>query len=488
MKKICVDAGHNDSAKYGDTGASGNSLREQDITFAIAKKLGDLFYGKAEIFLTRPTLKTNIGTSVNSSINGRVKISNDNKCDLFVSIHCNAGGGTGTETLVYAKGGEAEKLAVIVNDKLVNGLKLTNRGVKQGNIGVLRLTNCPAILVETAFIDTESDALLLKNNQEDFARLIYEGICEHLGIEYKESAIPTPITTPQKTDYENALDYLVSNKVINSPNYWIENKDKLEYLDDLILNFAKHIGYISKTNVVNVIKESKYYVENDIHFLEIPVENFKIKYWDKPKKTTSKKNYFNLGYFARIKVNFNGKDVIFTVPVGNFCGDIIESETPSYVLEYLRENGSVQNGKVKINSKTPMSTLIVRNNGKCSIEKTMSLSDDVVFAVSGAPIIINGRDPSFKNEVLTEGWDTSIVRATLHGFITVKDNKIIYMGFETKTKDCFTSSEVYNKLKTYNFDTVLKMDGGGSTILNFNGKNVFIEEKENRIVNNLGEY
>ena len=38
--KICIDAGHNYS-KY-DTGASGNGLREQDITFKIADMLKNL--------------------------------------------------------------------------------------------------------------------------------------------------------------------------------------------------------------------------------------------------------------------------------------------------------------------------------------------------------------------------------------------------------------------------------------------------------------
>jgi hypothetical protein len=273
----------------------------------------------------------------------------------------------------------------------------------------------------------------------------------------------------------------------------LQNYEKLQYVDQLIIKFAQHIGFqlkdLSITNPVLkpihiVMEDTKYYVENGIHFLEIPVSKFKVEYWDKPKKTTLIKNYGNLGYFGRYKIIVNGKPIIFTKPVGNFCGDIKEEDYLKEVIDELKQMGTIENGKFKANSDTSRSTLIVTKDGKCRIEKCNTLPSDVLYAVSGAPIIINGKDPSFKNDVLTEGWDTSIVRATLHGFITVKNNKIIYMGFETKTSNCFTSSEVYNKLKPYGFDTVIKADAGGSYILDYDGKNILVTD-ENRQVNNI---
>ena len=41
--KIFIDAGHNDSGY--DTGAQGNGIREQDVTYAIAKKLSEKLSG-----------------------------------------------------------------------------------------------------------------------------------------------------------------------------------------------------------------------------------------------------------------------------------------------------------------------------------------------------------------------------------------------------------------------------------------------------------
>lgn len=184
--RICIDAGHNDSCF--DTGAVGNSLREQDVTFEIATKVSKLLSeNNFEVIQTRPQKDVNLGNSLNSSITRRVEISNLNKCDFFISIHCNAGGGVGTETLVYKKGGVAEKLADFVQSEIVSKVKTTSRGIKEKNIGVLRLTNCPAILIETAFIDTKSDSILLINCQDEFAEAIFSGILKYLNIPQKFS-------------------------------------------------------------------------------------------------------------------------------------------------------------------------------------------------------------------------------------------------------------------------------------------------------------
>lgn len=175
--KIFVDAGHNHSG--GDTGASGFGLREQDISFYIAENLAGLLRQAGhEVKMSRNALEDNVGNTVSESINGRANSANNWGADLFFSIHCNAGGGTGTETLVYQHGNSAAETARKICDTVCARLDLKNRGVKERpDLGVLRLTTMPAVLVETAFIDNESDAWKLKNKQELFAQAIFEGIC-----------------------------------------------------------------------------------------------------------------------------------------------------------------------------------------------------------------------------------------------------------------------------------------------------------------------
>ncbi len=188
--KFCIDAGHNYSG--GDTGAVGFGEREEVFTFKIADKLRTLLESRGiEVIMTRTALTSNLGKTVTESINKRVEIANNSLCDLFISIHCNAHNSikaNGTETLVFGLGGEAEKLAAKVNKCVADKLGTSNRGVKvRTDLGVLKYTNAPAILVETAFITNEYDINLLRTHSDDFAYAIFEGTLKYLNIETEEN-------------------------------------------------------------------------------------------------------------------------------------------------------------------------------------------------------------------------------------------------------------------------------------------------------------
>ncbi len=180
--KVMIDPGHNYSG--GDTGASGNGLREQDVTFGIADKLRILFEGNGdEVKMTRTRLDANVGTSEQDSIQRRYTMANEWGADLFISIHCNSGGGTGTEVLVYRLDSEAAQIARRVEDAIVSELGMADRGVKaRPELGVLRGTKCPAILVETGFLDNAHDARLLRDDQQGFADAIFHGVTGLKGV------------------------------------------------------------------------------------------------------------------------------------------------------------------------------------------------------------------------------------------------------------------------------------------------------------------
>ena len=226
--KFCIDAGHNHSGW--DAGAQGNGLKEQDITWLIADKLRQLLESAGvDVVMTRTSNEHNLGYDVNSSLRKRAEICNANKCDYFVSVHCNAGGGTGTEVLVVKKGGQAETLAGFVL-KYVSKITGKSRGVKESNAYVLKHTDCPAILVETAFIDTEADSLLLRYHHDDFAKAIFDGICEHCRINVTNQ---NELTTANDivwelgnrgvvTDTKGMLDEINQNP--NGRLYWLAKK------------------------------------------------------------------------------------------------------------------------------------------------------------------------------------------------------------------------------------------------------------------------
>ena len=104
--------------------------------------------------------------------------------DIFVSIHCNAANGEahGTEQEIYsaASSKDALRLARCIQQQIVDSLGTVDRGVKERpNLIVLKHTDMPAVLVETAFIDNYHDALLLTNCRDEFARAIARGVTDY---------------------------------------------------------------------------------------------------------------------------------------------------------------------------------------------------------------------------------------------------------------------------------------------------------------------
>ncbi len=184
---VVLDAGHNYSIT--DTGAVGNGLREQDITYYVADKARELLENNGFIvIMTREKLTDNVSTeSVGASLKKRADIANESGADLFLSIHCNAGGGTGTETYYYSNSPEGKDLADKLQRNVVAEVGLTDRGVKSASFAVLRYTNMVAALLETAFIDTAVDAETLRDegSQWDYAEGIARGICEYFGKRYQ---------------------------------------------------------------------------------------------------------------------------------------------------------------------------------------------------------------------------------------------------------------------------------------------------------------
>ena len=67
-----------------------------------------------------------------------------------------------------------------MQNQIVTSLGTVDRGIKdRPNLYVLKHTDMPAILVETAFIDNGEDAELLRDKSTDFAAVIARGITDY---------------------------------------------------------------------------------------------------------------------------------------------------------------------------------------------------------------------------------------------------------------------------------------------------------------------
>ena len=156
--KIFIDQGHNPSGP--NTGAEGNGLVEQDITYAVGQYLAELLRTdpRFEVRLSRNAPDEILGTSNATSLAARVQAANDWPADYFISIHCNANENpaiNGTEVYVYQEGTQAYWLAQHVLRGIVCRTGTRDNGVRvRPSLYVLRRTKMPAILVELAYLRT----------------------------------------------------------------------------------------------------------------------------------------------------------------------------------------------------------------------------------------------------------------------------------------------------------------------------------------------
>ena len=184
--KIYIDQGHNPRSP--NTGAEGNGLREQDITYAVGQELATLLRnnGNFAVRLSRPTPETQVGTTNAGSLIQRAQAANAWGADYFISIHTNAAdnpAANGSEQLVFRLSGTAYQLAQSIATQLAATTGLRNRGViARPGLYVLRRTAMPAVLSEIGFITNPGDAALMSSRPDLFALGIYRGITSYLGL------------------------------------------------------------------------------------------------------------------------------------------------------------------------------------------------------------------------------------------------------------------------------------------------------------------
>ncbi|WP_085829408.1 N-acetylmuramoyl-L-alanine amidase [Clostridium massiliodielmoense] len=155
--KIFIDPGHGGH----DSGAVGFNSKEKVFALDIATKAANMFKNLGhKVYISR-TDDTFI------ALTQRARMANSWGADLFISFHCNSGGGRGVEVWHSIHGGKGKDYARLVDNQLrsIN----TSRGLKckQGKHGdfiyVLRATSMPAILIEFGFMDNKADTDLLKD-------------------------------------------------------------------------------------------------------------------------------------------------------------------------------------------------------------------------------------------------------------------------------------------------------------------------------------
>lgn len=229
IRRIVLDPGHGGK----DPGAVGpKGLREKDVVLALARRIKPQLEARGyEVLMTRDQ-------DVFVELADRARFANENRADLFVSIHTNASKnrnvrGIETYFLGVAKDRQSSETAMLENavsevnalsdlEQILHSLMnqnnmwhssilaetvqdslhgelngrygtIKNLGVKQAPFFVLSKTSMPAVLIETAFISNSSAEKLLERSdfRDTLSDSITKGIINYTKRVTKETEGPS---------------------------------------------------------------------------------------------------------------------------------------------------------------------------------------------------------------------------------------------------------------------------------------------------------
>ncbi|PLR86225.1 MULTISPECIES: N-acetylmuramoyl-L-alanine amidase [Bacillus] len=188
MVKFFIDPGHGGR----DSGASANDIEEKQINLQIALRVQDILLSEYE----NTEIKMSRTGDQNLSLSERTALANNWGADFLLSIHVNAGGGTGYEDYIYpGTGAPTTTYHNIIHNEVVSATGFRDRGKKQANLHMLRESAMPALLTENGFIDNEADATSLKQASfiERIARGHVNGLARSFNLAQKPDGIATPV-------------------------------------------------------------------------------------------------------------------------------------------------------------------------------------------------------------------------------------------------------------------------------------------------------
>jgi len=320
VKTVVIDPGHGGK----DPGCIGYSKsKEKDVVLSIALKLGEYIKNNFPDMKVIYTRKDDRFIEVYK----RADIANDNKADLFISIHCNACRSSiahGAETWVMGINKNEANLSVAkrenaavlmeedytakysgfdpnspeaniiftlyqnafleqglniaskVQKQLTGTLGIFDRGVKQAGFLVLYRTTMPSILIETGFLSNKNEEKFLtsEKNQQDVALSIYKAFEQYKteieGI--KKEDIEKQFVAKkniEKTDNKEKTNKK-EVKINKSDNKKLNNNNKKNDFDENRVSFRVQFKTFPKkrpldSDVFKDLKKVKVYFDNGLY-------------------------------------------------------------------------------------------------------------------------------------------------------------------------------------------------------------------------------
>ncbi len=262
--KIAIDDGHG-ALTPGKSTPDG--YRENRFNKAVADYLSTILKRCGfDTFLTAPG-------DADASLKSRTDKANKEKADALVSLHYNAlkdywrDGEGGIETFHYPGSTSGKKLAEAIHKEIIKGTKLKDRGVKAGNLHMLRESDMPAALPEFGFMDIKKEAELMKSAayQKECAMEVAKGLCNYFGKKYVEEAKPVKKPVEKaKESAEGTITVLVDELWYYDKPDWNAKKDTVNkgevftVVDTITVNGSKMYKLKSGTYITANDKFVKY--------------------------------------------------------------------------------------------------------------------------------------------------------------------------------------------------------------------------------------
>ncbi|WP_298393310.1 N-acetylmuramoyl-L-alanine amidase [Flavobacterium sp.] len=270
---VVIDPGHG----YGATTSNnpdGRTATEIETALAVGLKTRTLIQNSCTSWTVQMTRTTNLNSWI--SVTQRATMSNNWNADRLLSIHCNAGGGTGTETFYCTTDDTttAPDIAFaqkIQADMVTNGAFNNRRCVEDNSflgyhLGVLRYSNATGCLNEIGFVDNTADAAKLTSDswRDSFAQAYFNSLKSSLNLTCASTPGAFTLTATPECSGTTSRINLTWTASANATGYDIYRNGSLyasnitgtQYLNTFVTSGTSYTYYVKAINSVGSTNNS----------------------------------------------------------------------------------------------------------------------------------------------------------------------------------------------------------------------------------------
>lgn len=407
----------------------GKFMKENEFNKAVVELLGVyLEYNGFDILYLAPTdedVPLNTRTNIANNV---IKNKYNKAADILISVHANAltetwGNANGIETFIYKgmSNKESGKLAKAVHKRLLEGTPLKDRGIKEGNLHMVRESRMPSILVECGFMDNlkEAELLITDSYRKECALEIAKGVCDYYNVTFKEPKESNIVEVETKED--------AKNETLIKPT------------------LKKERVYASNGKLITTTSYST--KATDVRYLKLNKGEYELKFvWAKGKKVSDlvkqhKANYgFNFPYFWN-------ESPVADVKIGDkSIANVTSGKTTKWKgVKY--KDGQVTIGN--LNSKEDLGT-----DG---------------FQFKSSPTLIENGEICYKDAIKVEQTASDIANGSAQrSILGIDKDGNLHLAFSdgrTSYDKGFTIEEAALYMQSKGCVAAINGDGGGSTII-----------------------